>query len=307
MLRTIRILLICIAFSIILSSCASRPFTAITPPEHPLPPRKIENPHIALALGGGGAKGMAHVGVLEVLKENNIPIDLIVGTSAGSIVGALYADQQDITRLKTIMLNSKKWDVIDPTIFSVYKSTFLLSGLAEGNAIKHFLYKHLKHEQIEDLPIPFVAVAANISKNVAHGFTSGPVVHSVYASSAIPPIFTPIKLYGDFYIDGGVIEPVPVRMAKRYNPKILIAVDITSKPTTDMPRSMLGLTYQSISLFYYELSHMQSSQADIIIQPNIHDFGLLDDHEAEAMYLAGKEAAIKAIPKIKALMQQKQQ
>lgn len=287
---------------VLLSGCTYRAEYKNIPKIIPKPTRKLDNINVALVLGGGGAKGYVHLGVLEVLEKNNIPIDMIVGTSAGSIVGALYSDNPNITELKKKLFSLTKWDFIDLSISSsVY-------GIAEGWNLRNFLSKNLRNTNINDLHIPFAAVATSLETNRSVILNAGPVVPAVHASSALPPLFTPVYVYGQHLIDGGATEPVPVATARRFKPKLVIAVNISSRPedTHDYSKvkllegyNALGISYRALILAYYELSKLQTTLADVSISPDVSKFGLFDDERKEEMYKSGKEAAEKMLPLIK--------
>jgi NTE family protein len=286
-----------------LSACA--PTKYITPPKYLPPPRKIEKVGVALALGGGGSKGFVHLGVLEVLEENGIPIDLIVGTSAGSIIGALYADYADSKMLKENILHINKWDILDFSIFHSLHFFVDVRGPVQGYYLEEFLVKNMTVNNMEDLRIPFIAVASDIENDRSVPISSGPVATAVHASSAIPPVFTPVKEYGMFLVDGGVTEPVPVATARQYNPKVLISVDI-STPGDDLPlNNMWDVTNKSLYISYYQLSRMQSLGADVSIHPNLNGFGMFDDSESLKLYGIGRAEALKAMPAILAELKKK--
>jgi NTE family protein len=290
-------LLILLFFIIMLSSCSSP--NLIIPHPHTLPPpRKIENVNVALVLGGGGAKGIAHLGVIEVLEEHNIPIDLIVGTSAGSIVGALYADYKDARLLHETLFGINKWDLLDLSILDSLSFFASLKGPVQGYYLEEFMIKHTSVNNIEDLKIPFVAVATDLYDEKPFLFESGPISLGVHASAAIPPVFSPVNMYGKLLVDGGVVEPVPVRVARKYNPKLIIAVDI-STPGREYPiETMMDLTYRSLYVSYYTLSRMQSTLGDINIHPDCTGYGVFDDKGQTHLYKLGRKEALKAIPHI---------
>jgi NTE family protein len=254
---------------------------------------------IALVLGGGGTKGMAHLGVLEVLEENKIPIDIIIGTSSGSAVGALYAANPDAKALKKKLMKLSKKDFLDPSIFEGLEMVNALKGPIKGERYERFLDQHLSIKKIEELHIPLVIVTVDITSNQIYLINAGPIVPAVHASSAIPPIFSPVSLYGRTLVDGGVIAPVPVNVAKQYNPKLIIAVDISAPPPKQPVSNMLSLTYRSIWIYYYELARTQSKFADIDIHPKLDGHGTFDDHNKHSAYLEGYKAAEQAIPLIK--------
>ncbi|MFN7038697.1 MAG: patatin-like phospholipase family protein [Alphaproteobacteria bacterium] len=265
-----------------------------TPP-NPLP---INNVGIALVLGGGGSKGAAHIGVLEVFEKYHIPIDLIVGTSAGSAIGALYADEPNSQSIKNKVLSVKKWDLLDISFIDTIQSLSSLKGPVRGYAYQKFLHDNIKSKNFESLKIPLIAVTTDIEANKEFIIRSGPIAPAINASSAIPPVFSPVKMYDRILVDGGVIAPVPVAIAKEFNPKLTIAVDISAPPDREALTNIGWLTYRSISIFYYELARMQSKLADIEIHPDTDGYGIFEDDKLEELYEAGKRAAEAAIPSI---------
>lgn len=286
-----------------LTSCASR-LAEVVIPEYEPTPRKIENVRIALALGGGGAKGIAHIGVLSVLEEHGVPIDLIVGTSAGSIVGAMYSNYQDSKLIYDTLINLEKWDLIDVSILDTINFFNNLNGPIQGYYLQDFLIKNITEYNIEKLPIPFVAVATELKNGESYAFSSGPVALGVSASSSIPPLFTPMRAYDKMFVDGGVLEPVPVLTAKRYSPKILIAVDISTSGKELEVENMLDVANKSFYLTYYEFSRLQRAGADVVIHPDLTGFGLFDSTDNHRLYELGRQEALKQLPHILALLKQ---
>jgi NTE family protein len=263
------------------------------------PAPEIKDVKIALVLGGGGARGMAHVGVLEVLAKNNIPVDLVVGTSAGSAIGALYADDPyNVYHLKDRLLKLRKNDILDTSYMDALQGMFSIKGPIKGYAYEKFFQKVLKHKNIEEFKIPYIAVATDIMTNEIVLLRSGPAAPAIRASSAIPPFFTPVKLYGNILVDGGVIAPVPVQVARQFNPKMVITVNISAAPVKGSITNMLYLSYRSLEISYYELANMQAELSDITIHPTLTGYGMFDDQNLAKLYEAGKKAAEKAIPKI---------
>lgn len=295
-------IIICI-FLITLSACSARYSVERVSP-FPPPVKTIENINVALVLGGGGAKGIAHVAVLEVLEENNIPVDLIVGSSAGSAVGALYADIPDANLLKSKLMGINKWDVLDISMIDAFKMLFDIKGPIRGYYYENFLHKNLRTKNIEDLKIPLVIVTTDIGRNQIYSIRSGDIAAAVHASSAIPLIFTPVKMYERTLVDGAVLEPVPVTVARKFNPKLVISVDICSAPELGTPGNMLDLTYKSLSLYYHEFSRLKASESDVDIHPDLDGFSMFDSNQLE-MYKRGREAALDAVPKIKQLMKKR--
>ncbi|MBA8666548.1 patatin-like phospholipase family protein [Holosporaceae bacterium 'Namur'] len=281
------------------SACTQTKLFVQAPKEPPYTP-PLKNVNVALVLGGGGSKGIAHLGVLKVFEENNIPIDLIVGCSVGSAVGALYADNPNAEEIKNKLINIKREELLDPSIGDSLQMLVTLKGPIRGYYYQKFLAKNLNTKNIESLKIPFVAVTTDIGTNNLFAIRTGPIVPAVHASSAIPPLFTPVRIYGRTLVDGGVKAPVPVKVAKQYGSKIIIAVDISAPPPKDELGNMLDLTYRAFWIFYYELSRLQAKKADIEIHPNMDGYGTFDDgSKNEELYQAGMDAANKSICDIK--------
>lgn len=297
--------ILCFLFLLVfLTSCAGyQPIIDI--PASPPPPRKIENIRVALVLGGGGAKGLAHVGVLEVLEQYNVPIDLIVGTSSGSIVGALYADYKDHKLVYDALINLRHHDLLDFSFIDMLGFFSTRRGPFQGYLLQDFILKNITAYNIEDLKIPFVAVTTELDSGVVYPFSSGPVALGVTASSSIPPMFSPILAYGKMFVDGGVLEPVPVSTAKLYNPKLIIAVDITSSGSTLEINNMWDVMNKSMYLNYYQLSKSQSQYADIRIHPDMSTFEIFGDNNNVRIYNTGKSAALKHIQEILSKMRQR--
>ncbi len=269
-------------------------------PDAPPSAPPIENVNVALVLGGGGSKGIAHLGVLKVLEENKIPIDLIVGCSVGSAIGALYSDNPNSDELKEKLIKLKRDDLLDLSIEDSFRALFSLRGPIRGYYYQKFLLDNLKTKDLESLKIPLVVATTDINTNNLYAIRTGPIVPAVHASSAIPPLFAPVRIYGKTLIDGGVKAPVPVKVAKQYGPKIIIAVDIGAPPPKDKLNNMFDLTYRSLWIFYYELSRIQAKNADIEIHPDMNGYGTFDDgSKNEEIYNAGKRAANKVIREIK--------
>lgn len=288
-----------------LTACADNRKQFYDIPDKEPPPRKIENVNVAVVLGGGGAKGFAHLGVLSVLEEQNIPIDLIVGTSAGSIVGAMYASYTDAGLCYDAMVNVRKWDLLDVSIGDSFNFFSELMGPVQGYYLEKYIVETIPEYNIEDLSIPFIAVATDIVSEKPVAFSSGPVALGVKASSALPPLFSPVIAYGKLMVDGGVVQPVPVDIAKKYNPKLIIAVDISTSGKGQDLNNMMDLTYRSLSLSYYRLSKSEAKKADIVIKPAMDGFGMFDDDSKEDMYIRGREAAIAKLPAIMQEMQKR--
>lgn len=265
---------------------------------YPPPPVAIKNVDIALVLSGGGARGITHIGVLEVLEKNNIPVDLIVGTSIGSIVGAMYADGLCAESIKKRMISLKRRQLMEVQWGKASSIFWDRDGLSSSDKLKDFITCNLRAKYFSELKIPYIAVATDLSDFSAYEFLSGVIYPAVMASAAIPPIYPPVAIYGREFIDGGVVEPTPVRIAKRYNPKMIIAVDISGRGAPKV-YTMYDIMNKSFYVMYYELSDIQASMADIVIHPNLDDYGTLEDRRNKELYDLGKAEAEKMLPAIK--------
>jgi len=283
-----------------LSGCKTPSYPFANAPE-PIDPVHIcnENVHVALVLGGGGARGMFHVGVLEALEEANIPLDMIVGCSAGSIVGALYADRPDACTIRDLLIRLKRTDLIDLDIFNC------CYGLCHGHELIAFMKRHLKCERFEDLKIPFMVVTTDLRTGELITLGTGPIVPAVHASCCVPFFFRPVRLYGRVLVDGGIIDPNPVQVAKQYNPRIIIAVDLSEMLPRTAPTNLFGIATRCYEISYYKHSQHCLLNADVVIRPDLEPIGMFDDKHARQLYEAGKEAGRLAIPKIKELYEER--
>jgi len=274
-------------------SCSKKFMVVDTPLVQP--PARVLNdrPDIALVLGGGAFHGMAHAGVIKVLEDAGIPIDLIVGTSAGSMVGALYADNPNIDSLIPLIKSTKAKDVFD---FSLFRSSV---GFVSGSKLQSYLNNQLRVTQIEDTQIPFVAVTTDIEKGKSVALKAGPISPSVNASCAIPGIFEPVKMYGTTFVDGGVIDGVPVNIAKEYNPKYIIAVRIMEFDTTVEFKGRKDVILRAYAVASHHANEEKISLANIVIAPNLKGIPLMSGKDNEKMYKLGVLAAKEMLPEIK--------
>ncbi len=296
--RFIKQLLFGMALLLLLSSCETR----LELPEHPSPIPERPAPEcirVALVLGGGGAKGMSHVGVLAEFEKAGIPIDVIVGCSAGSIVGALYADYPNASYIKEILKPLRRWDILDINIW------YGRYGLVQGGALRSFLRRNLSCRSFEKLQIPLYVVATDLLAGELVCINSGPIIPAVHASAAVPFVFSPVHLYQRWLVDGGVADPVPVRTAKKTGAAVVVAVDLSGLLPETCPTNLFGVATRSAEIKFFLQSESCVQGADVVIQPELGDVGLFDDKDPEHVYQAGCQAARKMIPKILELLSQK--
>ena len=264
------------------------PPQAIPPVEFPQHPLKV-----VLVLGAGGARGMAHVGVIEVLEKNGIPIDYIIGCSAGAIVGALYASEGNSARVKEILMPVRRNELLEISYTSLW------NGLSDGSGMRRFLQEHLAEKNFSSLKIPLMVVATDLHYGQLIKINSGDVVSAVHASAALPLVFQPVTWQGRTLVDGGVLDPVPAQFARQMNTKLVIAVDVSEVLPSSLPTNLLGVAKRSMEITYAALSRDGSQYADIVIRPKVGHTWIFDDQQNEQNYMAGKHAAEIFVPVIK--------
>lgn len=283
-----KLLIIFIILILVIASCAPR---EIKPPPRPA--------KIALVLGAGASRGFAHIGVLKILESNKIPIHMIVGTSAGSFIGSIYAYGFTAFQLQKMSFSIERGDIVDLTIPD--------NGFVKGEKLEEYINTLLNNTPIEKLRIPFYAVATDIQNAQEVVFGKGNTGTAVRASCSIPGIFRPVKVGDRTYVDGGVVSPVAIDAAKRYGADFVIAVDISSDIGDRPPESTMETILQSVSIMYSKLSSIQLSKADIVIRPKVGYIGSSDFTKKHEAVLEGEKAAIEALPDINNLINRLQQ
>ena len=222
-----------------------------------------KKPVIALVLGSGGARGYAHIGVIEVLEQHGIKPDFIVGTSAGSIVGSIYASGKSPEQLRQIALNMKVGDVRDFKIG--------MKGFFDGQKVEDYVNKQIDQMPLEKMKIPMYVVATELQNGEKTIFNYGNTGQAVRASVSIPSMFIPTKIKGKEYVDGGLVSPVPVNIAKELGADIVIAVDILAQPVNTETTNVWGLFNQNINIMQNRLAAEELKNADIVIQPDLRE------------------------------------
>jgi len=265
----------------------------------------LQKRKVGLALGGGAARGLAHIGVLEVLEKEGIPIDMIAGTSAGAAIGALYAQGKDTSVIKGLVLDLG-WKRLAPLVDLALPKT----GFIEGRKIKELLKLIIGDIEFRDLKIPLSCVTTDIMTGEEVIIDQGSVVEAVRASISIPVIFTVAKWKGRYLVDGGLVNPVPVSVLKRMGADFIIAVNVipdindrTQQAKTIKEPNIISVIMQSIYISAYLLVAPSLAGADIVIKPQLAYIGTGDFHRAEECILQGKKAAEEAIPRIKKQLQ----
>ena len=262
--------------------------------------------NVAVVLGGGGVRAMAGLGVFEVLEKNGIKVDLIVGTSGGSIIGALYADNPDAKSIKVITEKLKLNDLVDFSLLgAIHGAHNLTSGYINGKNGEKFLEKNMQVHEFKDLKIPFIAVATDVVTGETIAINNGPIAPAVRASYSIPGLFAPVEIYGRTLVDGGVSAPLAVEVARRYNPKIIIAVDVNLATENTKVHNVVDVVTKSLAINYNTLNDLMGRDADILIKPKIRNVGIFDAHRKDELYEAGKKATLSKIGDIKKQLSKK--
>jgi NTE family protein len=259
-----------------------------------------KQPKIALVLGAGASRGFAHVGVIRALEQEKIPIHLIVGTSVGSLIGALYASDPNSFNLEWLSFTIDKDDIFD------YSIIYSKMGPVQGDRLEKFVQNKVKVKNMEQMKIPFYAVATDLREGKTWVFEKGSVAKAVRASCSIPGIFTPLEMNGRIYVDGSVTDSLPVDIARAKGADIIIAVDI-SKPNNIKAQynSLIDVILQSIDIMGRELVLYKSRGYDVLIEPAVGDVDLTDFSQKKKLMEAGIQATKQAMPRIKKIIADK--
>jgi len=256
------------------------------------PPTVVRPVKVAVVLGAGAAKGFAHIGVLKVLEANRIPVNMVVGTSAGSFVGSLYAYGFTAFQLQKISFDVQQSELADYTIPD--------NGFIKGEKLEAYINRMLHNTPMEKLRIPFYAVATDIQSGREVVFGSGNTGSAVRASCSIPGVFSPAVIGGRMYVDGGLVSPVAVEAALRQGADVVIAVDISGDGQGVKPTGTLSTILQSIGIMYEKIAAHQLQKADVVIKPNVASIGTSDFTKRHEAVLEGERAATAALPAIRA-------
>jgi len=257
----------------------------------PPPPKPLRPPLIGLALGGGAARGFAHIGVIQVLEEAGIPVSLVAGTSAGSLVAALYAAGRNGATLARLALAMDESAITD--------WAFPGRGLIRGEALARYVREQTGGKLIEQLPLPLGIVATDLDNGQAVLFQRGDVGAAVRASSAVPAIFQPVKIGTREYVDGGLVSPVPVRFARQMGAELVIAVDISSPPDGNATSDPFKLLLQTFAIMARSITQFELKDADVVLRPRLAGVSSADFTARQRAIDAGREAATAALPALR--------
>jgi len=274
----------------LLAACQTQPpvspvATPSAPPPAAVPAKPLPKPPvIGLALGGGAARGFAHIGVIQVLEESGIRPDLVVGTSAGSLVAALYASGKSGVEMGSLARSMDESAITD--------WSFPGRGLIRGEALARYVRELTGGRSIEQMKMPLGIVATDLDSGQGILFRIGDPGVAVRASSAVPAMFQPVRIGSREYVDGGLVAPVPVSFARQMGAELVIAVDITSPPDGAATGDAMRMLLQTFSIMGRSINQFELRDADIVLRPKLAGVSSADFAARTRAIQAGREAAL---------------
>jgi NTE family protein len=287
---------------VLLAGCASLPPEtpatpqppAVTPPDPP--PVLTRPPRLGLALGGGAARGFAHIGVIQELERVGIRPDMVVGTSAGSLVAALYASGKPGSELERLALQMHEAEIAD------WSLPILGRGLLRGEALTRYVRRAVDGRLIENMALPLGVLATDLKTGRGVLFRRGDTALAVRASSAVPGVFSPVKIGDTEYVDGGLVAPVPVRQAREMGAEVVLAIDISSVPEANDAIGGLQVVLQTFAIMGQSINRHELAGADLVVHPALDGVGGADFSMRQRAIDAGRQAMRAAMPQLLALM-----
>ena len=257
-------------------------------------PKRV--PKFGLALGGGAARGFAHVGVIQVLEEAGLKPDFVVGTSAGSLVAAFYASGKNGAQLQQLSETMDEATITDWTIPLIGR------GMMRGDALARYVNSKTGNQKIEDLPMSLGVVATDLQTGQGVLFQRGDLGTAVRASSSVPSVFEPVKIGTREFVDGGLVSPVPVRFARQMGAEFVLAVDISSTPETAKTGDMFQILMQTFTIMGKSINNFELREADVVVRPSLGAIGAAEFSARRKSIDAGRAAMIAALPKVRAAL-----
>ncbi|MGI6127597.1 MAG: patatin-like phospholipase family protein [Planifilum sp.] len=251
----------------------------------------MSRPKVGLALGSGAARGLAHIGVLKVLEREGIPIDMIAGSSMGSLIGTVYANGGDLAMMEQLAIHLKRNQWLD---FSLTRR-----GLVAGDRIRELVRLLTHGKNLEDLQIPTAVIATDLTKGERVVFTSGPIDLAVRASVSIPGIFEPVEWEGRTLVDGGVIDRVPVSVVREMGADVVIAVDVISPTGGLRIRNIFDVIAQSLEVMERQMTSPQILTADVVLHPELSDISPTAFTRVDVCIRRGEEVALAQLEAIR--------
>ncbi len=288
-------LLLCL--SALLAACTGN--TKPTPAPAAIAPVEVPKIRIGIALGGGAAKGFAHIGVIKMLEANGLEPVVVSGTSAGSVVGALYASGMDPFQMQQQAFALDESKIRDVSLFS--------GGIIKGQKLQDYVNELVDKRPLEKMTKPLAVVSTQLETGERTVFVRGNTGQAVRASSSIPGVFEPVAIGQRHYVDGGIVSPVPVDAARELGADFVIAVDISTVASGKAPGSLLGNVNQSIAIMGRKLGAQELGRADVVIRPKVDEIGPASFEQRNNAILEGEKAALAAMPQIRARLAALQQ
>lgn len=254
------------------------------------PPLRL--PRIGLALGGGAARGFAHIGVIQVLEEAGIRPDLVVGTSAGSLVAAMYASGKTGAELAALAQTMDEGSITD--------WSFPARGFIRGEALARYVREQTGGRTIEQMQLPLGIVATDLDSGLGILFQRGDTGAAVRASSAVPAVFQPVRIGNHEYVDGGLVSPVPVRYARQMGAEMVIAIDISAAPDGNATSDAMKMLLQTFAIMGRSISQFELRDADVVLRPLMAGLSSADFSARSKAIQAGREVALRLLPELKA-------
>lgn len=287
------------ALMALLAGCATSTTAPTGAAPAPAPAETVAKrpPRLGLALGGGAAKGFAHVGVIAVLEEAGLRPAYVVGTSAGSVVGALYASGKTGVQLQQAALQMEEVALTDWMVPIVNR------GLFRGEALARYVNEAVGSRLLEDMRIPFGVVATDLGNGQAVLFRRGDTGTAVRASSAVPAVFQPVRISGRDYVDGGLVAPVPVQFARQMGAELVIAVDISDAPEGQAAEGTFQILLQTFNIMGKSINQHELKQADLVVRPSLVGLRSADFSARQKAIDSGRAAMLAAMPALRARME----
>ena len=254
----------------------------------------MQTPRIGLALGSGGARGFAHIGVLQVLEEAKVPIHMIAGSSMGSMIGAIYATGAPVKRMEQLACHLPVSQWMDVTIPHM--------GVIAGERFHRLIKLLTKEMNFADTILPLAIVATDLEQGERVTFTQGPIHEAVRASVAIPGVFTPHKFNGRLLVDGGVIDRVPIKAARYLGADFVIAVDVGLFDKLPPVRNVVDVIVQSIDIMEREVFRYRILDADFVVRPELDLMSSIAFSRAQKAIVAGRIAMQKSLSQLLSLL-----
>ncbi len=282
--------------ALLVAGCTSAPVAPVKPmgPDAATAPVARKPLKIGLALGGGAARGFAHVGVISVLEEAGLRPQVVVGTSAGSLVAAIYATGKTSAQLQQTALGMEEVAMTDWMLPIIGKGVF------RGDALGRYVNQLVGGRLIENMAIPLGIVATDLNSGKAVLFRSGDTGTAVRASSAVPAVFVPVRISGREYVDGGLVSPVPVGFARQMGADLVIAVDISSPPEGNPAGDTLQILLQTFAIMGKSINQYELKEADVVVRPSLTGLKSADFSARKLAIDSGRAAMLAALPALRA-------